>query len=196
MGCSPRGYKSQTWLRQLSTHAPGQAWLPRSPMEGTRSPHPTQMPGATRLGAPSAGLTLRPQVFGRSKCHVRCPSSWRLEDPFPPVTPPFTCLRSPGDLPPQLRAGRGWLAGLPCPPECRSPRGHCQHWPLTQPTASFVSPAKKESGAEAACEGDVCHQVTYHPGTSQVLTSDLSGGQTRLAVRAGCLGDTTEPLPE
>ena len=75
MGYSPRGYKSQTWMRQLSMHAPGRAWIPRPPVEGTHSPHPIRMPGTMRLGAPSVGLTLQPQVFGRSKCHVRCPSS-------------------------------------------------------------------------------------------------------------------------
>ena len=57
MGYSPRGYKSQTWLRQLSTHGPRTSLASKARMEGTHSPHPTQMPG----------LTLRPQVFQRSE---------------------------------------------------------------------------------------------------------------------------------
>lgn len=155
MGCSPRSYKSQTWLqRQLSTNAPGQAWLPRSSME-ERVPHFTQMPGATRLGAPSAGLTLRPHC-GRSKCHVRCPSSWRLEDPFPPVTS-FTCLRSPGDLPPQLRAGRGW-PGRPPPAlqsaEAPGATASTGHSPSLQPA---LFPQQRKMGRRQHVR--MCHQV-------------------------------------
>ena len=74
MGYSPQGYKSQTWLGQLGMHAPGRAWLPRPPVEGPHSPHPTQMPGAVRLGAPVCRLDTPAAVFWE-ECHVRCPSS-------------------------------------------------------------------------------------------------------------------------
>ena len=189
MGYSPRGYKSQTWLGQLSMHAPGRAWLPRPPVEGTHSPHPTQMPGAVRLGAPICRLDTPATGFGRSKCHVRCPSSVEARGPLP--------SRHPSLHPPAITWGPmptaqswPWLAaGLPCSPECRSPAATASTGHLLSLSQLCFPIKERKWGGGQNVKGICVTMSRYHPATSQVLTSDLSGGQTRLAVRAGCLGD-------
>lgn len=53
MGYSPRGYKSQTWLRQLSMHGPRMSLASKAPHGGNAFPPPH--PDA-RLNTPATGF--------------------------------------------------------------------------------------------------------------------------------------------
>ena len=115
MGYSPRGYRSQTWLRQLSTHGPRTSLASKAPMEGTHSPHPTQMPG----------LTLWPQVFQRSKSREVPEQRGGLATPSFLSPLPSPACHHLGTHP--RSSDLAWLAGRPpLPSRVQKPE---QPWP-------------------------------------------------------------------